>query len=178
MLLSLLHNTPAVAMYYDSANDWLFVDWRGDLDLPMVQAGCLTLAECFLARSYARVLNSNCDVVSMSADVAPWMVHEYLPRMVVAGIEYIAWVCAPSPLAKYVANEAERQLKGPMVATFEDLADAYAWLSNARPTRQALPPTAAWQSRLRERVATLSDELARYQQVSRLVVTPARGLAA
>ena len=173
MLLHLLHDTPAVAVYYDSANDWLFVDWHGHLDLPRVQAGCLTLAQCLLQRSYARVLNSNCDVTSISADVAPWMVHEYLPRMVLAGIEYLAWVCAPSPLARYVASEAERQLQGAMVASFDDLAAAYAWLSQAHPSAPA-PPAADAQRRLRKRVGALTEAMAQYRQVARLVVTPER----
>lgn len=174
-MLCLLHNTPSVAVYHDAANDWLFADWRGALTLAQVQAGCLALASCFLKRPYARVLNSNCDVVSISPEAAPWLAREFLPHLDLAGIEYLAWVCAPSLLLQHFAEESVRRLQAPAVVVFDDLAGAYAWLQRThRDPAEPNPPGAARPEQLRQRVVALAEELAHYRQVARLVATPAR----
>jgi hypothetical protein len=174
MPLQLLHDTGPVAAYYDTHNDWLFADWRGTLTLAQVQAGCLTLAQCFLERPYARVLNSNCDVMNMSADAPQWLARDYLPHLGLAGIEYLAWVCAPSLLLKHLAGEAVRQLQTPTVAMFDDLADAYAWLQHTHLGPEA-PAATNRHDQLRTRVDALSAELVHYQQVARLVALPRTG---
>lgn len=176
-MLRMLHNTPSVAVYHDAANDWLFADWRGALTLEGVQAGCLTLASCFLERPYARVLNNNCDVESISPEAAPWLAGEFLPHLGLAGIEYLAWVCAPRLLLQHFAEEAVRRLQAPTVAVFDDVAAAYAWLQRAH-LENAAPPGAAQPAHLHRRVAALADELAHYRQTARLVATPARPLVA
>ncbi|HEX8327183.1 MAG TPA: hypothetical protein VF629_06565 [Hymenobacter sp.] len=176
-MLKLLYDTAPVAVYYDKANDWLFADWRGTLTLKQVQAGCLTLARCFLKRSYARVLNSNCDVVSISPEAAPWLAGEFLPHLGLAGIKYLAWVCAPNLLLQHFANEAVRPLSATVVV-FDDLAGAYAWLQRAHLVSGAVPHEAARQAEIGWRVAALAEELAHYEQVARLVATPARAEAA
>jgi len=169
MNLQLLQDTPIVSVYYDSQNDWLFSDWRGDLSLAQVQAGCLTIAQCFLERTYPRILNNNTDVTGMSASTPKWLARDYLPHLGLAGIEYIAWVCAPNLLLKHLANESIQQLRTPMVAMFDDLADAYAWLQHTRVTHPGdmLPyRTAEQQAELSQRVAMLSQELAHYDQTA------------
>ena len=171
MQLQLLHDTPPVAVYYDSVNDWIFADWRGDLTLPDVQAGCLMLAQCFLEQPYTRILNSNCDVVTMSADVPTWLVSYYFPHLRLANIEYMAWVCAPSLVVKHFTTEAASQLQTTTVAMFDDLADAYAWLQHTQAGKICESPEAAAtrHAKLTNRVAAFSEELAHYQQVARLV---------
>ncbi|MBF9221438.1 hypothetical protein [Hymenobacter ruricola] len=161
MHLQLLQETPTVSVYHDVTNDWLFADWRGHLTLPMVQANCLTIAQCFLARPYPRILNSNCEVQSMSADVAPWLAGQYLPHLGLAGIEYLAWVCAPDLLLKHLAGEAVRQLRTPMVVMFDDLENACAWLQHTRiPADEATGPDAARrQAELNFRVEALLEEV-------------------
>lgn len=173
MSLRLLLDTLPVAIYHDVPNDWLFADWRGALDLPQVQAGCLAIAQCFVERPYARVLNSNCDVVSMSADAPQWLATEYLPHLGLAGIEYLAWVCAPSLLLKHLASQSVDQLQTPTVALFDDVADAYAWL-RFQHLGPGAPPASPQPAQLQERVAQLAGELAHYQQVARLVALTSR----
>jgi hypothetical protein len=175
MQLQILQDTPTVSVYYDSTNDWLFADWRGELDLALVQAGCLTIAQCFLHRTYPRILNNNTDVKGMSANVSAWLAHDYLPHLGLAGIEYLAWVCAPSLLLKHLTSEAVRQLRSPTVAIFDDLADGYAWLQHTRFQHldHAMPQSPAErQAELASRVAAFSAELQHYQKVSKRVAAP------
>lgn len=166
MDLRLLHDTPIVSAYYDTRNDWLFTDWRGALTLPKVKEGCLTIAQCFLERAYPRILNSNVEVTSMSPDVPPWLAEVYLPHLGLASIEYMAWVCAPSLLMRHLAAESVRQLRAPIVATFDDLADAFAWLQQTRVTHpgDVIPyRTPEQQARLSRQVAQLTQELRHYE---------------
>jgi hypothetical protein len=156
-------------VYYDTTNDWLFSDWRGDLSLAQVQAGCLTIAQCFLERTYPRILNNNTDLTGMSASAPVWLARDYLPHLGLAGIEYLAWVCAPSLLLKHLAGESVRQLRTPVVATFDDLADAYTWLQHTHPTHPGdMQPyrTPAQQSEITKRTAKLAEELHYYDQLA------------
>ncbi len=176
MKLQLLRYSLHVSVYYDSSNEWLFVDWRGDLSLSQVQAGCLTIAQCFLERSYSRILNNNSDVTSMSANAPGWLAEQYLPHLGLAGIEYLAWVCAPSMLVKHLTTEAVRQLPAPTVNIFDDMADAYSWLQHTRFAHldAVAPLDAERQAELASRVAELSEGLRRYRKVARLSVSPQR----
>lgn len=178
MQLQLLFDTPPVSVYYDSFNDWLFVDWHGDLTLPLVQAGCLTISRCFLERSYPRILNNNCDVTSTSTNAPIWLADHFLPHLGLAGIEYLAWVCAPSPLLKHLAGQAVRELRAPVVAIFDDVAEAYTWLQHTRFAHldaNASPGSALErQIELATRVSELSDRLRHYRKVARLSAVVAR----
>ena len=176
MRLQLLRDTLHVSVYYDSSNEWLFVDWRGDLSLSRVQAGCLTIAQCFLERSYARILNNNSDVTSMSASVAGWLAEQYLPHLGLAGIEYLAWVCGPGIQLKHLTTEAVRQLRTPVVNIFDDIADAYSWLQHTRFAHldAVAQPESERQAELASRVAELSEGLQHYRQVTQLPRSPQR----
>lgn len=169
MKLLLLQDTPIVSVYFDEENDWLFNDWRGKLSLADVQTGCLTIAQCFLDRTYPRILNSNVDVTSMSPSAPGWLARDYLPHLGLAGIEYLAWVSAPGVLLQHLTDESVRQLRTPLVVTFDDLASAFAWLQNAHPTHPGdLPPyrSPEQQATLTRRVARLAEQLQHFDQVA------------
>ena len=171
MDLQLLQYAPPVFVYYDTLNDWLFADWHGDLNLARVQEGCLTIAECFLRHSTTRVLNSNCEVTHMSADVPAWLAKPYLPSLRLAGVQHMAWVYGPAPLLQRYVEEAVRPIDdGAVIALFNNLADAYDWLQRSQFHHQASAATphdaTARQAELTKRVANLSAELRHYQQLA------------
>lgn len=172
MQLQLLCDTPPVAVYYDCFNDWLFVDWHGELSLAQVQLGCLAIARCFLERTYQRVLNNNCDVTGMSSEAPAWLAEHFLPHLELAGIEYLAWICAPSPLLKHLTSQAVRQLRAPVVVIFDDVADAYSWLQHTRfahlDAAEATASALERQEQLAGRVAELSEGLRHYRKVAQL----------
>lgn len=166
MNLQPLQDTPVVSVYFDCSNDWLFADWHGDLTLPQVQAGCLTVAECFLQCPCTRILNNNGDVRSLSAEVPQWLAREYLPHLGLAGIEYLAWVRPPNLLAQRLVDETVNQVDVLRLALFDNLSDAYAWLHDSHfhhlDDPDELSPDEK-RHQLSKRVATLSAELAQNQ---------------
>lgn len=164
MKLHLLFRTTCLTAHYDLANDWLYLDWEGDLTLPVVQEACLALASCYLRRPYSHVLNSNEQVTSVSWSVAMWLATDFLPYMTLAGIEHVAWVAAPSLWGHNLVHKVLSLLPGSPLTTFDDVADAVTWLQHTRTgqdTRYLLPMRApATQARLVQEVQALQQRLA------------------
>ncbi|GAB3638257.1 hypothetical protein GCM10027422_38470 [Hymenobacter arcticus] len=162
MQLQLLHQTTCLAAYYDHSNDWLFLDWAGDVTLPMVQEACVELATCFLHRPYACVLNNNDQVTSVDLNVAVWLATDFLPHMTLAGLEKVAWIRSPSVRGQGMIQTILRLLPGPIIHDFDNLADAIYWLQRTRPTqRQPCIPvrSAATQAKLAQEVRAFLQRL-------------------
>jgi hypothetical protein len=132
MDLQLLQETSNVSVYYDIDNDWLFVDWRGELTLSLVQESCLVVAECFLTRPYTRILNSNQNVTDFTLDVPIWLHQEYLPLLSHTDIEYLAWVYAANMLLKPFIDKLVSKIEVPVVNLFDDVESAASWLQHTR----------------------------------------------
>lgn len=121
-----------VTAYYDRVNDWLYLDWHGEITLNSIRSNCLQLARCFLFRRYKRILNDNTNVVKTTPEVATWLANDFLPYLRLLGIEYIAWICSHDMQIQNDTEIALENLTSPVVALFDDMATAYEWLSKAR----------------------------------------------
>ena len=128
MHLHLLRQTTCLSAYYDLRNDWLYLDWEGELTLPVVQQACLELAACYLQRPYSRILNSNEQVTGVSWSVAAWLATEFLPHMTLAGIKHVAWIYSPSLRGHNMVHTVLSWLPGSLITTFDNVADAVTWL--------------------------------------------------
>jgi hypothetical protein len=128
MTLHLLRSTPILTIYYDSWNGWLFADWQGELTLATVQEACLELGECLLQRPYARVLNSNTQVTTVQWEVAAWLAEEFFPYLGLAGVERLAWVCAPNLRGRNIAHAILNRLPILQLSLFDELDEAVSWL--------------------------------------------------
>jgi hypothetical protein len=136
MHLHLLNQTTCLAIYYDSGNDWLFLDWHGDLTLPDTQAACLALAQCCLARPYPRVLNSNAQIERMSWSVVAWLVTDFLPHLSLAGVEHVAWIYSANLTSRHVVQTIVDLVPGFILNTFVDIEEAVNWLQHTRLAHQ------------------------------------------
>jgi hypothetical protein len=128
--LKLLLTTSNVSAYYDSNNDWLYLNWYGELDLDRLRKSCLQIVFCLVAKRYKRILNDNTDLTKATPDVVPWLATELLPYMKLVGIEYMAWILSPNLDVQNEAEAALEEITKPVVAVFEDMASAYGWLSS------------------------------------------------
>lgn len=133
MNLTLLRQTPQLTVYYDSWNNWLFLDWQGHLTLNDVQAACLTLLRCCCTRLYPRVLNSNAHVSDLPASVLAWLEQEFFPHLQLAGVEQIAWVHAASPTGRRLVQQAAVELPQLRISAFDELEQAVEWLQITQP---------------------------------------------
>ncbi|NML64358.1 hypothetical protein HHL22_03985 [Hymenobacter sp. RP-2-7] len=140
MPLQLLRATPQISIYYDSCNDWLFLDWQGELDLPALQLACLELALVCLPRHYPRVLNSQAQLTSISWDASAWLARYFLPYLVTAGIERVAWVSGRSTRGHDVVHDLLYRLPPVPITFFDDVEMAVDWLQRSRLARPGRPP--------------------------------------
>lgn len=132
MNLYLLRQTAGLTVYYDCSNDWLFLDWEGEITLPVVQQACLAIADCYLQRPYSHILNNNERVTDVSWSIARWLTTEFLPHMRLAGAEQVAWVFSPALPGLNLVQTLISWLPGSPITTFYDIADAVAWLRQSR----------------------------------------------
>jgi hypothetical protein len=122
-------------VYFDKDNDWVFVDWEGDLTLHAVQHTCLEIARCFLDKNYSRVLNSNAQVASVSWEVSKWLGSEFLPALRLTGVEQMAWVAPPALRAYNNVLNTVNLFPHTAICLFEELDEAVAWLQQTAPLR-------------------------------------------
>jgi hypothetical protein len=130
MSLVLLSTSKALDLYQDTENDWLYLDWQGDLELASVQDDCRNVLTWVRETGVQKALNDNSRLTKISWELVKWVSEEYLPAAGQLGVQYVAWVhsavldCRPDiDLLVPVADN-----RPPQVALFDDLATAYAWL--------------------------------------------------
>jgi hypothetical protein len=132
MSIDLLVENPSLSISYDWSNQWLYLDWCGDLTLQLVQQSCLLIAECFFTQRCTRILNDNTNVTSITSDVGIWLATEFLPNIEAAGVEYMAWVHSSNIDTQACTDVALFDLTTPVVALFNDVASAYSWLRSVK----------------------------------------------
>ena len=163
MNLQHLCSAPHVTVYFDTTNQWLYLEWEGELALLEVQHACLEIAQCFVKHPYARVLNNNTQVTSTSYDVAPWLAQFFVRHLHLAGVERLAWVLAPTLRGSLVAQQAVSRLPHELaIALFTDLEDAVHWLQQPMPALPATSPAvsaSAIANKLGRAVLALEREL-------------------
>ena len=132
MSLTLLSTSETLELYLDKENTWLYLDWKGTLDLHNVQADCQKILAAIDQSGVKKALNDNSRITKISWELVKWVVDEYLLTAGQAGIDYVAWVHSQ---ALDCRSDIDQLLPvadnlPPQVALFDDVAAAYAWLQN------------------------------------------------
>lgn len=129
MTLQTLLEDPHITISYDHSNDWLYVNWHGDQDLASVQRGGADILRLFQQQRCHKVLNNNTLVTSMWSEAAEWAGKEWFPAITAAGLQYFAWVYSPNLYSRLSTDLTLQFTVGnPVVATFDDIETAQAWL--------------------------------------------------
>ncbi|GAC1380699.1 MAG: hypothetical protein NVS3B25_30330 [Hymenobacter sp.] len=129
MALQTLLEEPHITIAYDHLNEWLYADWHGDQDLASVQGGALEMLRLLRLQRCRKVLNDNTRVTSMWSEAAEWGGKEWFPAMEEAGLQYFAWVYSTNLYSRLSTDLTLQFTVGnPVVATFDDLDTAKAWL--------------------------------------------------
>jgi hypothetical protein len=120
-------------VYFDKVNNWVFVDWAGELTLEKVQHTCLGIARCFLDQYYPRVLNSNAQVTSVPSEVPQWLASDFLPALSLTGVEQMAWVVPPMLRARKCILDKVNLFPHVAISLFSDVEEAVTWLQQTTP---------------------------------------------
>jgi hypothetical protein len=120
-------------VYFDQLNNWMFIDWVGELTLETVQQTCLGIARCFLDHYCPRILTSNAQVTSVNWEVSQWLASDFLPALSLTGIEQMAWV-VPAPLrARNRVLDKVNLFPHIAISLFDDVEAGVAWLQQTAP---------------------------------------------
>lgn len=165
MNLQHLFTSSHVTVSFDSWNHWLYLEWHGELTLPVMQQACLELAHCFVGHAYPRVLNNNANVDHVDWDVTPWLVQHFFPYLCQVGIEQVAWVHGPTVRSRALADQSLGYLHTKLeVALFSEVEGAVSWLQQTCPAFVGgcalLPRSAADDAHSLHTVETFRQELA------------------
>jgi hypothetical protein len=123
-----LYANEYLAISYDLANDWLYVDWHAEQTEASVQANCLVMLELVKQHRVRRVLNDNRRVRTMWSDAAEWGGQVWFPAMADAGVEYFAWIYSPHLYSRLSTDLTLQFATRPVVLTFDDEDTAQRWL--------------------------------------------------
>ena len=127
-------DTPGLAIGYDVANQWLYVDWKGEHDPDSSWTACGLMLDTLRAIPCDKILNDNSNTTRTTMQLSARS-FEWLARMHAAGLRYLAWV-TPRELGSWrTAEGVVLDIVAPTVCTFDDVASAYGWLQ-----RQQAPP--------------------------------------
>lgn len=163
MNLTHLCSAPHVTIYFDSWNNWLYVEWEGALTLPALQYACLEVAQCFVKHAYPRVLNNDVQLTSLPWEAAPWLARHFFPNLKLAGIKQLAWVHAPTVRGLSHATQLLQELPHLNVGLFADMEQATSWLQQSNPAyetgRILLPRPLAEETLLARTVAQFQQTL-------------------
>ena len=125
----ILHDSPTLTIAYDYIDDWLQLDWHGNLDDESVMAGALKLLELLKQERCTKVLNDNTNITGLWADAAKWGSDVFFPMLYEAGCRYFSWVYSPERYSQLSAELAVQHTSAYIVImTFRDTHTAAEWL--------------------------------------------------
>jgi hypothetical protein len=127
MPLCLLLDTPGLSISYDPANQWHYVNWKGEHDADSSWAACARMLEVMRAVPCAKILNDNSNITRTSMQLSARSL-EWLAHMHAAGLQCLAWVMPWELVSRRTTEGVVLAIEVPIVCTFDDLASAYAWL--------------------------------------------------
>ncbi|SFQ65130.1 hypothetical protein [Hymenobacter arizonensis] len=133
MQLEAIIDSPELFIGYDTKNDWLYVDWKGEHNQSSSQAGCELMLESLRAMPCQKILNDNSNITRTSMQLTQWGIR-WVEQMRLAGLQYIAWVLPQSLLARQSVESTVHAIEAPRVGTFDDVASAYVWLQQQQVT--------------------------------------------
>lgn len=110
-------------------NAFIYAHWVGVQSVETVKEGGYKLLEMMKEQPYAKLLNSNKEVIGSWDMALEWAETEWAPKMRAAGLKYLAQVVPSSIYATLTIQSLIQQIDGAFeIRTFEEVADAEAWL--------------------------------------------------
>ncbi|MBF9141629.1 hypothetical protein [Hymenobacter properus] len=127
MQLRPIVDTPGISIGYDEANEWLYVDWKGEHDADSSWAACGLMLEILRAFPCAKILNDNSNITRTTMQLSARSL-EWVAQMHAAGLRYLAWVLPRQLISRQSTEGVVLDIEAPTVCTFDDLASAFGWL--------------------------------------------------
>ena len=98
MAQRILYDTPTLTISFNYIDEWLYLDWHGNLDDETVMAWALKLLELLPQERFAQVLNDNTRISGLLYDPAQRGHHVFFPQLQAAGRPSFPSCLPPAPL--------------------------------------------------------------------------------
>jgi hypothetical protein len=134
MALYSLFEAPNLTIWHDCSNHWLYVEWKGEQSLEMIQVSCQYAMQHLPLSNYTKVLNDSTQATGNWAEAAQWLGKHLFPQLAKMGLTYMAWVYAVDFNSRFAIDATLRCATGLTIVTFDDLDAACTWLQHADTT--------------------------------------------
>jgi hypothetical protein len=124
----LLVDTPSFVLTFNETKQWLHAVWKGPHDAASIVAGCAAMQQCLRKNPCHKVLDDSSLSENDWDEVADWVGQHFFETMARQGVRYFAWVCPSDLVSRKSMELALQQATQPIVAMFNDVATARAWL--------------------------------------------------
>lgn len=125
----LLYRDEHIAIEYSTADDWIYVNWRGYQNYDTVVAGCETMLKVMQEQACYKILNNNTFVEGQWSAAAKWGADVWFPAMRKAGLKWFAWIYSPSVFSRLSTDKTLKMAENPdYINVFDDIDLAKDWL--------------------------------------------------
>jgi hypothetical protein len=112
----------------DYQNRWLLVTWQGYLTASNIQEGARAYTAALARAGFACVLNDTRAVRGPWDHSLEWVITEWAPHAVRAGLRHFAMITTPQSLAEGSAAAFYARLRAFEARVFDNPTDAQHWL--------------------------------------------------
>ena len=112
----------------DHDNRWILVDWQGYLTAENIKSGARAYTATLAESGFSCVLNDTRSVLGPWDHSMNWVLNEWVPSAVRAGLRHFAMVSNPNSFAGSSAASFYAQLTAFHAEVFDNLEDAQSWL--------------------------------------------------
>jgi len=118
---------------YDAANHWVRNEWLGTQTYTGILVGADACLGPLTEHACPYLLNDNRQVTGPWDHAVGWIVSNWAPRAIAAGLTHFANVVSPEALAASSAHTMALGLRGQLqMHMFDDLEEARQWLRTAQ----------------------------------------------
>ncbi|WP_026463196.1 hypothetical protein [Adhaeribacter aquaticus] len=120
-----------ITIEYKSHEGWVYVNWIGLQSVETVKAGGEAMLEALKETGCSKFLNDNRELVGPWDKANDWVQTNWTPRMLEAGLKYLAFIVSHGRYGKLSAEDAHRRIGNKFeMKLFDSYDKATTWLQS------------------------------------------------
>jgi hypothetical protein len=120
--------TSSLTVSYDTATNWLYVQWQGLHDKESVRVCSEHIFACLTTHPCQKMLSDHSLLLGNWQAAIPSVVQHNFERLTAHGVGYVAWVHSLEYGDLVAMERVVRDISQPLVGLFDEVASAYDWL--------------------------------------------------
>ena len=124
-----LYQDEFLTIYFNHTDHWIYADWTGFQTTETIKNGSEKLLQAIKDSGVHKLINDNTHLTGMKANTVEWIATNLVPRMQLAGLQYIGWIYKTNSYseasADLVISTSETDI---IVIVFDNVVMAEKWL--------------------------------------------------